>query len=85
MPEILVEIPEAVGRFVLAWSQDDYCLSVEIHENEVVIVGDQNGLSNLGIQLLSLARNDVFSGYHLHFDKGQFLDDNSTNLILERK
>jgi hypothetical protein len=84
MPEFIVEIPEFVNCFAPQWMQAEYRLSVELHSNAIVIMGDANGLKNLAIQLLSLTRDEAFSGYHLHLDSGQMLDDDSENLIIQR-
>jgi hypothetical protein len=53
MPEFIVEIPEFVNCFAPQWMQAEYRLSVELHSNAIVIMGDANGLKNLAIQLLS--------------------------------
>jgi hypothetical protein len=84
MPDIILNLPEAVSSVSTSWQQANYYLKVELHSNEVVITSDANGLRNLAIQLLSLASDEAFSGCHLRLDGGQMLVGESKDLIIQR-
>ena len=55
-------------------------------ENGVInILANKEGLISLANHLLNLAQESVPSGYHLHFDDYNALDDGSLELIIQKK
>ncbi len=59
-------------------------ISVRVDGNEVVIAGNEQGLTTLAKHLLTLAQESVPAGCHLHYDAGNELEEGSCGLIIER-
>jgi len=64
--------------------EDEYHIRVWFDISSVVVEANQSGMITLARTLLSLACNDVPSGYHIHLDSGFVLGDDSVNLTLMR-
>lgn len=56
------------------------------HDNETIAISaNREGLISLANHLLNLAQDQVPSGYHLHFDESNSLEEGSVELIIEKK
>jgi hypothetical protein len=65
--------------------EEAYILKSEVTENgEIRIMGNQNGLISLARHLLTLAQPSIPSGYHLHYDAWNSLEEGSKELIIEK-
>ncbi len=73
---------DATGA-VLSWDPG-YGLNVATHGNEVILSGNSAGLRSLARHLLTLAGEEVPTGYHIHFEPSLELDDMSASLVLEK-
>ena len=60
-------------------------IEVQGGEVETTILANKAGLISLAKQLLTLAQDAIPSGYHLHFDKNNSLEEGSIELIIQKK
>ena len=84
--KITVEIPEykpEVG-FRFLW-EDNFEISTHTETNAVLISANKEGLISMARHLLSLAQENIPSGYHIHLDEYNSLNDGSIELIVVRK
>jgi hypothetical protein len=70
----------AVGTWV-----DGYEIDVSVHDGEVLISANREGLLSLATHLVTLAQDGVPSGHHFHLDPGYGVEPDSNGLILQRK
>lgn len=84
--EIKIEIPKYTKEagFKFEW---EYGFDIETKfENGVInIAANKEGLVSLAKQLLALAQDEIPTGYHLHFDESNSLENGSIELIIEKK
>ncbi len=84
--EIKLEIPEYDKSKGIKYS---WVLGFEIeafYKNDTInIVANKEGLISLANHLLNLAQDSVPNGHHLHFDKHNSLEDNSTDVVIQKK
>jgi|WetSurMetagenome_2_1015567.scaffolds.fasta_scaffold918529_2 hypothetical protein len=68
----------------LSW---EYGHSIECKKinSTFIIKANEAGLISLANHLLTLAQPGIPSGYHLHLDDSNGLEDSSCELIIERK
>ena len=64
---------------------EDFEIKVETDGRQVHISGNPAGLKSLANHLLNLAQDEVPTGTHIHLDDQNSLEDNSAELIIERK
>lgn len=83
--EVKVNIPEYIGDGLRSEWEDGFELEVKIDRDTIVILANNAGLVSLAKQLLTLAQDNVPSGFHFHFDDYNSLEDNSAALIIEKK
>jgi hypothetical protein len=86
MKTITLEIPEYSpdAGFKHTW-EDDFKISVENHNGQVVIKSNREGLISLAKQLLTLSEENVPARTHLHLDEFNSLEEGSVELIIERE
>lgn len=53
--------------------------------NEFIIEANKEGLISLAKQMLSIAYNDLFSGFHIHYEELTFLEEGSASFVIELK
>ena len=70
------------GSFRLVW-EDNYEIHSLIQEGEIVIKANGRGLKSLASHLMALAEDGVPSGYHIHLDDLNSLEDGSCGIVLE--
>jgi hypothetical protein len=51
----------------------------------MILTANKEGLLSLANHLLNLAQDKIPSGYHMHFDENNSLEEGSLDLILEKK
>lgn len=86
MYEIKIKIPEYnpdVG-IVYNWERN-FEIKTRIENNCIVILANREGLISLANHLINLAQERIPSGYHLHFDEFNSLEEGSKELIIEKK
>jgi len=71
------------GSFRLVW-EDGYEIHSAIQGDEIIIKANRQGLRTLASHLMALAEEDVSSGYHIHLDDLNSLEDGSYGIVLER-
>ena len=67
----------------LIWEKG-YELSCLYKDNCIQITANNEGLITLARHLLSLAQNDIPSGYHIQLDELNGLNEGSTEIIIEK-
>ena len=63
---------------------DGFVIKTEINKSEIVIKANKEGLLSLANHLQKMAQGEVLSGYHLHLDDSNSLEDQSVALIIEK-
>lgn len=83
---ITIEIPDynKDNGFKYKW-EPGYIIETEMDGDTIIIKANKEGLMSLAAQLLSLANGEIPSGYHLHYDKSNSLEEESLDLIIEKK
>lgn len=83
---IEIYVPNYEGKGLpLEW-EGNSVLSVKLvqEDNVVAIGGNREGLISLARHLLTLAQENIPTGYHVHFDDQNSLEEGSCELILGR-
>lgn len=65
---IHLQIPDFDGNAIDIIAEKGATVSVEVHENEVVIAANKEGFLSLAKQMLYMAVNPIPFGGHAHFD-----------------
>lgn len=68
----------------IEWGESNI-LKAELADTLVKISGNKDGLVDLALHLLTLSQDEVPSGYHIHYDKWNRLDKESTVEIVIQK
>lgn len=83
--EIKLEVPEYNSNIGIKYQwEPEFNLSVKFEDNAVILMANKEGLISLANHLLNLAQEKVPSGYHLHFDENNSLEDGSPDLIIQK-
>ncbi|WP_217266746.1 Imm32 family immunity protein [Paenibacillus tianmuensis] len=53
--------------------------------DDFVIEANKEGLVSLAKQMLSIAYNDLFSGFHIHYEELTCLEKGSASFVIELK
>jgi hypothetical protein len=62
--------------------EDGFTIKVKVEENTVVISANKEGLLSLARHLTDLA--DAEAGNHIHYDEYNSLEEESSEMIIER-
>ena len=62
--------------------EDGFTIKVKVEENTVVISANKEGLLSLAKHLADLADAEV--GSHIHYDEYNSLEEDSSEMIIER-
>ncbi len=84
--KINIEIPDynSSDGIKYIWEKG-YEIEVKYQDNVVIINANKEGLISLANHLLNLAQDAIPSGYHLHFDEYNSLEENSVELIVQKQ
>jgi hypothetical protein len=84
--EIKIKIPkyDPDAGFITDWEYG-FEIETKIEEGIIILTANKPGLVSLATQLLALAQDEIPSGYHLHFDEYNSLEEGSIELIVEKK
>lgn len=63
--------------------EDGFSIAVKVECDAVTITANKEGLMSLANHLIALAQDNT-PGAHLHLDENNSLEDNSTELIIEK-
>lgn len=63
--------------------EDGFSIAVKVENNAVTINANKQGLLSLANHLTALAQDNT-PGTHLHLDEHNSLEENSTELIIEK-
>ena len=63
--------------------EDGFIIAVKAKQNAVIISANKEGLLSLANHLTSLAQDNA-PGAHFHLDEHNSLEENSTELIVEK-
>lgn len=84
--EIKLEIPPYTAEKGIQYQWvNGFAIETKIENGTINIIANKEGLISLANHLLNLAQEDVPSGAHLHFDEYNSLDENSPELIIQKK
>ena len=83
--QITLEIPQydSGSGFEIKW-ENGFEINTKVENEEIIISANKAGLVSLAKQLLSLAQENVPSGYHFHFDEYNSLEEGSFELIIKK-
>ncbi len=82
--EIVFNEYERNTGFVYTW-YNNFSIKSEICNDTIHIEANKEGLLSLAANLISLAQDEVPEGTHIELDDYNSLEENSKNLIFERK
>ncbi len=63
--------------------EDGFTIAVKIENNAVIITANKEGLLSLANHMAALAQDNA-PGAHFHLDEHNSLEENSTELIIEK-
>ncbi len=63
--------------------EDGFTIAVKIENNAVIITANKEGLLSLANHMAALAQDNA-PGAHFHLDEHNALEENSTELIIEK-
>ncbi|HEY8956320.1 Imm32 family immunity protein [Chitinophaga sp.] len=83
--ELSISIPPfSADRGIEYKWESGFSISIRIEGDIVKLAANRQGLVSLANHLLNLAQDEVPSGYHLHFDEHNSLEDGSAELVIEK-
>lgn len=84
--ELKIDIPEHDKKrgFQFKWI-DGFEIESSYDNSVINIVANKEGLVSLANHLLNLAQESIPSGYHLHFDEHNSLEEKSIEIIVQKK
>jgi hypothetical protein len=82
--KIEIEIPEYIPEkgLKIFW-KDNFQIKATILGSDFVIEANKEGLISLATQLLSMAYNNIPSGFHIHYEDATCLEDGSASFVIE--
>lgn len=84
--EIKLEVPEYHPNNGLTYKwENGFDIETKIKEGVIILIANKEGLLSLANHLLNLAQEKIPSGYHLHFDEHNSLEEGSVELIIQKK
>ncbi len=63
---------------------DNYEIFAKYDHGEIIISANKEGLLSLANHLVNLAQSSVPAGTHIHLDEYNSLEDDSTDVIIEK-
>lgn len=84
--EIKLEIPEYSpdSGITFKWEPNS-SIKIKFEDGKVILMANTEGLISFANHLLNLAQANIPSGYHVHFDQYNSLEDDSIEIIIEKK
>jgi hypothetical protein len=83
--EIKIDVPEysSDNGITYKW-ENGFEIETKIENGMTTIIANKEGLISLANHLLNLAQDEIPSGYHLHFDENNSLEEGSSELIIQK-
>ena len=82
--EIELEDYNRENGIKLKW-EEGFCIEVKAEDSAVLMSANKEGLISLANHLLTLAQDEVPAGTHIHLDEYNSLEEDSIELVIERK
>ncbi len=84
--KIDIDVPEfnIEKGFEYRW-KNNFEIETKVENGVIAIIANKEGLVSLANHLLNLAQESVPSGYHLHFDEYNSLEEGSLEIIVQKK
>lgn len=79
-----IDVPIYDGAIEMVW-EEGFSVRCTVSDTAVCIEANKEGLISLARHLLMLSQDDVPEFSHFHIDEYNFLENNSTELILVKK
>jgi hypothetical protein len=84
--DIKIEVPAFTVENGIKYKwENGFEIETKFESGVINIIANKEGLISLANHLLNLAQTEVPSGYHLHFDEFNSLEENSLELIIQKK
>lgn len=84
--EIKIEVPNYSESNGIKYNwENGFEIETKFENGVISIIANKEGLISLANHLLNLAQTEVPSGYDLHFDEYNSLEENSLELIIQKK
>jgi hypothetical protein len=81
--EMKIEVPKYSKETGITYKwENGFELQTNIHSGIITISGNKEGLISLANHLLNLSQEEIPSGFHLHFDDSNSLEEGSSELII---
>ena len=81
-----MEVPKFTSEKGIEYRwENGFDISITVENKVTNIIANREGLVSLANHLLNLAQETVPSGYHLHFDEYNSLEEGSCELIIEKR
>lgn len=83
--EILIQIPKYTDElgFQLEW-EDDFIIETKISENMIIIRANKSGWISMSKHFLTLEKDNVPKGIHIHYDELNSLEKGSCELVIQK-
>ena len=83
--QITITLPENSPEtgFNFEW-EDGFIIKVNRNDNAILLVANKEGLISMARHFLNLAQDHFPSGYHLHLDEHNSLEEGSLELIITK-
>lgn len=86
MMTIEIEIPMYSPEKGIEYKwENGFDIETQFKDEVIKLTANKAGLISLANHLLNLAQDNIPSGYHLHFDEYNALEEGSKELIIEKK
>lgn len=83
--EIKLEVPKYDTNNGIKYNwENGFEIDAKAVNGTITIVANKEGLISLANHLLNLAQEEVPTGYHLHFDENNSLEEGSLELIIQK-
>lgn len=83
--EIKIEVPKYNPDKGIEYKwENGFDIETKVESGVINIVANKEGLISLANHLLNLAQSEVPSGYHLHFDEYNSLEEGSLDLVIQK-
>jgi phosphomannomutase len=84
--ELKIEIPQFSEDNGIKYKwEEGFQIETSIDNGIINIVANKDGLISLANHLLNLAQEVIPSGYHMHFDEYNSLEDGSVEMVVQKK
>jgi hypothetical protein len=84
--KIMLEIPDYNPNLGLEYRWEmGFEIEVKYENGIIILTANKAGLFSLANHFLNLAQDKISSGYHLHLDESNSLEEGSIDLIIQKK